>query len=1165
MDQRRLSTSAAPNWSSALPRPTSRLPQPRASTIPALALTRAPAAAPTLRPAASTEGLRGRFAQSKPAAEPRSPITANTSRLRTPTSREQLRGSNPTTPSTLRTPGRTNLPPVASRRARDTSLSREPSRERAALDAQDGQFRKPLVPRRRPSGQFVSAFQAESAIDEEDAQDVLPPLASSTEDGLTLDALSIRLAARKARPSLAERTMETLSHLPSSPVAKRNTNFFDHDPSSRRPSSRASRATSVGSRPGSSYQSDGSNGKSLSRPGSSSEPLDASYTNFRASSSSYKPPLSTVQGTPSRRVSGIAKPPNFKPASAASRIPSNPPLSALASRTSSPEKKVEEAAPSKSGAKPSTARPLRSRASINGLVKKPSITALSQPDTKAHDLPARQSRKVSLASVRSAATTNTNVSTEDRNLSSASTASTALTFDSAEDAQNTTTARKSSAALRDQIAKAKAAKRTALRQVSGGVGVAPLKSPLIPTDNTFDFGLSDDPFNQAHFETSNRRVMQSRIDMGRTTGRLNIAAMGLKQIPDEVVKMYDLESVGHGASWAESMDLTRFVAADNELEMLDDSIFPDTDPMDFADDEDSRGHQFGGLEALDLHGNTLIAVPLGLRRLQQLTSLNLAQNKLANGCLEVISQVRSLRDLKLGGNLLYGKLDSSLSSLENLEILDLKGNEITALPDSFDKLTRLRVLNLNENALESLPFGTLAKLPLIELFAHKNRLAGTLLDVEVEVLPNLQTLDVSSNQLSLIALGPISMPSLLQVTISSNRLQSLPDISSWGNLHTLNAAENSITAIPDGFASLENLKSADFTSNDIRVVPPEIARMNALTLLRIVGNPLKDKKFTSMTTDELKDSLAARLEPLAEFQGGVEQFGNGFDPSGSRSLSTYESLNSLQAPLADNDDNEDSRSENDDFATPPTSAPQSPVRERSNPLGSQTWPIKPGGILDRANTKSSSLHPVVCSKLVVDQTIREVRLQHNVFTNFPNSLSFFADTLSSLNISHNQFVGEGYLCEELDLTALKELNLSYNHITSLAPLVTHLRAPNLQKLDISFNRIVSLPALRDAFPSLEVLLVSNNHLEDLDPDWVTGLKIVAAENNDIAHLNPRLGLQPFERLEVSGNRFRVPRWNVLERGTEATLRWLRGRVPVAEMAEWRAKSGNVDDDDGDFE
>jgi hypothetical protein len=211
-----------------------------------------------------------------------------------------------------------------------------------------------------------------------------------------------------------------------------------------------------------------------------------------------------------------------------------------------------------------------------------------------------------------------------RNPLSASTASAAPTAESPDDSSSAS--RKTSAALREQIAKAKAAKRAAAMktEVSGATASTPLKSPLIPTDSSFDFGLSDDHYGKANYENSNRNVMWSRIESARTTGRLNIAAVGLKEIPEEVLKMYDLESIGgHGGAWAESVDLTRFVAADNELELIDESIFPDTDPSDFAEDDDSKGHQFGGLESLDLHGNLLINLPAGLRRLQLLTSLNL--------------------------------------------------------------------------------------------------------------------------------------------------------------------------------------------------------------------------------------------------------------------------------------------------------------------------------------------------------------------------------------------------------------------------------------------------------------------------------------------------------------------------------------------------------------
>jgi hypothetical protein len=196
------------------------------------------------------------------------------------------------------------------------------------------------------------------------------------------------------------------------------------------------------------------------------------------------------------------------------------------------------------------------------------------------------------------------------------------------------TSRKSSAALREQIAKAKAAKRAAAaaaavktqpetnaEPVGGFKQVEQVQSYGFDSIHT---GFSSDPFNQRRSENAKLKILQQRAEAARTSGRLNIAAMGLKKIPPQVMQMYDANTLGsYDGSWAESIDLTRLIAADNELEVIDDAIFPDADPNSFADDEDSAGNIFGGLDTLDLHGNLLISVPMGLRRLQLLTSLNL--------------------------------------------------------------------------------------------------------------------------------------------------------------------------------------------------------------------------------------------------------------------------------------------------------------------------------------------------------------------------------------------------------------------------------------------------------------------------------------------------------------------------------------------------------------
>lgn len=407
------------------------------------------------------------------------------------------------------------------------------------------------------------------------------------------------------------------------------------------------------------------------------------------------------------------------------------------------------------------------------------------------------------------------------------------------------------------------------------------------------------------------------------------------------------------------------------------------------------------------------------------------------------------------------------------------------------------------------------------------------------------------------------MPALTQFSVSMNRLQSLPDVTSWFKLLTLTADENNINAFPDGFTKLKNLASADFSSNDIRTVPAEIARMDKLSVLRLSGNPLRDRKFVAASTEDLKEALAARLEPPSP-----DDLGHGPIAEALTSNDNSPVGHSFHNTVPSDSEN---RTDTDDFATPPTSARTSPSRTRCS---SPVWPIKPGGILDRSNTKSASLHPVACCKLTQKHTIRDAQLHHNLFTAFPESLTFFADSLTSLSLAHNQLVGETYIGgggEDLDMPSLKELNLSNNHITSLAPLVNHLHAPMLQKLDVSINRITSLPTgggkggtlLRDVFPNLTILHLSNNHMEDLDPESIRGMRVVEANNNDIAHLNPRIGLlggsNGLEKLEVSGNRFRVPRFSVLDRGTEATLRFLRGRVPIAEMGIWKDDGDSNDD------
>lgn len=77
-----------------------------------------------------------------------------------------------------------------------------------------------------------------------------------------------------------------------------------------------------------------------------------------------------------------------------------------------------------------------------------------------------------------------------------------------------------------------------------------------------------------------------------------------------------------------------------------------------------------------------------------------------------------------------------------------------------------------------------------------------------------------------------------------------------------------------------------------------------------------------------------------------------------------------------------------------------------------------------------------------------------------------------------------------------------------------------------------------------MLDVRNNEIESLPAKLgMLGVSDAARKKGDL-----KGKLRSFE---CSGNRFRVPRWQVLEKGTEAVLKDLRRMVPAGKLeAEW---------------
>ncbi|CAI7662220.1 unnamed protein product [Penicillium glandicola] len=942
----------------------------------------------------------------------------------------------------------------------------------------------------KPQDDPIPVIKQDDAQGEED-DTYLPEDASSTagdNDTASIASAQEARGRRGVRPSLSERTLETLAQIPPSPASRRQSSFFSGGSPVRSPSRAPSNVSSVS--------------RSPSRASSCAPPSNELYTQpvskLRLPS---KAPASTADSlSPVRSSEDSVSPSRLKRPSPRQSIA---PGDGIHTDISSPLKKniPERPIGNKNTPKPSLIRASPSKASTT-----PAKSNMGPPERPLQVKKTRKPQTGQASTLRSPSTGSRYVS-----------ASSNIPDDLSPEQQAEIEARKvSKSSTKAKAArKAIAAGETKETPQKQGYQAQPIDAPV----DSWAGGDDDDPFSQLP-KGSNSLVMRKRVQTARATGQLNIAAFSLKEIPKEVLTMYDYDP-DNSANWFENVDLVKFNAADNELEKISDATFPDINPEEFDPDSDDRGLQFGGLETLDLHGNILKSLPMGLRRLQNLRTLNLSNNSLDMTNIEVIAEIKSLTDLKLANNQLQGELTAVIGRLPNLEFLDLRGNTLTGLPDELVGLSSLRTLDVSENKFTSLPFDILSRIPLKTLNAQKNRLEGTLIPASVTKFEKLESLNIANNAVVVFSAdNALELPNLHTLLIGVNRITHLPCMTAWQSLLTLSAEENKIAELPQGFAELKSLKKADFTGNDLTCLDEKIGLMENLASLRVSNNPLRERRLLRMDTDDIKRDLRSRCEP---------------DPQ----------------------DTDDEGS----VATQFTLAPESPAVDGS-------WQIKSGGTLDKSYTEMTDLK-VEQLEMIPSLDIRCLHLQHNELKCFPApAIGMLAQCLVELDLSHNPLNGADYLSSPLELPKLQSLTLNAASLTSWEPLLSNLVAPSLTFLDVSHNRLKGpLPNLRQTYPELKTLVASDNQIASLDFEAVQGLQVLELSNNDLDSLPPKIGLlaagrspqnwgngSALRRFEVAGNRFRVPRWQVVAKGTDAILEFLRERIPLGDLPEWEREN-----------
>ncbi|HHQ4798240.1 TPA: leucine-rich repeat-containing protein kinase family protein [Aeromonas veronii] len=168
------------------------------------------------------------------------------------------------------------------------------------------------------------------------------------------------------------------------------------------------------------------------------------------------------------------------------------------------------------------------------------------------------------------------------------------------------------------------------------------------------------------------------------------------------------------------------------------------------------------------------------------------------------------RHLKLSENLAVFPPEI-LSLKETLEVLDLTGNQLSALPDELAGFGKLRIIFCSENRFTELP-EVLGRCPALTMVGFKaNRIAA----VSAKALPAaLRWLILTDNAIEHLPDELGQCDALQKLMLAGNRLRELPvSLANCRNLELLRIAANRIERFPEWLLSLPRLSWLAYSGN----------------------------------------------------------------------------------------------------------------------------------------------------------------------------------------------------------------------------------------------------------------------------------------------------------------------------------------------------------------
>ncbi len=248
---------------------------------------------------------------------------------------------------------------------------------------------------------------------------------------------------------------------------------------------------------------------------------------------------------------------------------------------------------------------------------------------------------------------------------------------------------------------------------------------------------------------------------------------------------------------------------------------------------------------------------------------------------EIILKHPDLQELSIANNFLT-HIPKTIESLKHLRILNLINNQIDSIPDEVASLTQLIELDLSHNNLTEFP-KAVTKIPHLRSLSLTDNPFEEISE-EIQNLTKLEKLTVSPTQFrnmpKKIAGKTVSLSSgserrddLVYVQIITS--ENIPIESKLQNFngHTLHFSNYALSNIPPEVFQFNNLSMLNLMANNLSEIDNRIGNLMNLEILVLTANQLEDLPDSFKKLKKLK-LLSLGLNPFTELPHIISELDN---------------------------------------------------------------------------------------------------------------------------------------------------------------------------------------------------------------------------------------------------------------------------------------------------